>query len=53
MKYRCVILLALTALCLVECENGKKNTAGESDWYSGYNLFGLDDKLSFFQRGGH
>ena len=27
--------MALTVLYLVGCENGKKNTAGEIDWYSG------------------
>ena len=27
--------MALTVLYLVGCENGKKNTAGEIDWFSG------------------
>lgn len=35
MRYRYLIILALTALCIVGCENGKKNTEGEGDWYSG------------------
>lgn len=35
MKYRILIIFALTALCIIGCENGKKNTARESNRYSG------------------
>ena len=35
MKYRYLIILAMTALGFIGCENGKKNTARESNRYSG------------------
>jgi len=35
MKYRILIIFALTALCIIGCENGKKNT--EPDWVARLN----------------
>ena len=48
MKYRILIIFALTALCIIGCENGKKNTARESNRYSGRpDSLQYDDSLQY------